>query len=274
MFKVYSSILIFLFAAVTIHAQDANFSATVTQQDSVFKAELIQAKKQLHQTLLQSRNAIEINQQSNYNAYNLGNPVNIYLSTTGLQFICNANKTASILFSELIDLKLKINTIENNIQSSGFTTEYKLAIRNNIISVNKDRLHILKTILQQLLQLQKLVHENYFGMIAFKQQALAYQTKKVTAVPSEEMRKCIIQAEAQTKLYNYEKAIQLNYQIIQLHATAYPSAYFNVAILLAETNKLHSAIYNMKKFLLLHPSKEDEATAKNKIVDWEIVLNN
>lgn len=272
MFKTNVCILIFLFTAVTIQAQDTSIVANTIQQDSILKAALLQAKKQLHQTLLQSKNAIEINQQTDYTVYNLRNPENIYLSANGLQFICSGNKTVSILFSELIDLKLKINTIESNIQSSGYTTEYKLAIKNSIISVNKDRLYILKSILQQFLQVQKLVHESYFDMVAFKQKALVYQTKN--SVVSEEIRKYIIQAEAQAKLYNYEKAIQLNYQIIQLNATAYPSAYFNVAILLAETNRLHSAIYNMKKFLLLQPSKEDESLAKNKIADWEIVLNN
>jgi tetratricopeptide (TPR) repeat protein len=188
--------------------------------------------------------------------------------------MCNSSQTATIFFNGITDLKFKINTIENSIQSGGLVTEHKLSIGNTTLSVKQNNYNILKAIQQQFIQLQNLLNIDHFGMIAFKQKAIELNGMPNKTATIEEIRKCIVQAEVQAKLYNYEKAIELNYQIIATHSTAYPSAYFNVAILLAETNKLHSAIFNMQKFLLLNPNTKDEEFGKAKIAEWQIILNN
>jgi len=265
---------LFLLKIDQVNAQDSVAARNFFQQDSLLKNELLQAKKLLYHTLQQNALVIEINQQVSYVFYNYGYLQNVYLSANGLQFMCNSSQTATIFFNGITDLKFKINTIENSIQSGGLVTEHKLSIGNTTLSVKQNNYNILKAIQQQFIQLQNLLNIDHFGMIAFKQKAIELNGMPNKTATIEEIRKYIVQAEVQAKLYNYEKAIELNYQIIATHSTAYPSAYFNVAILLAETNKLHSAIFNMQKFLLLNPNTKDEEFGKAKIAEWQIILNN
>ncbi len=257
-----------------ISAQEHVDKINFTQKDSILKIDLQLAKKQLYQLLLQNLSTIEINQQNYSNTFNLGSPINVYLSNNGLMFACLNNNSAEIKFSEIIDYPFKIYVIENNIQNSGITTEYKLKIGSIILSVKNNQLFILKKITNQFKQLQKYYNDFYFKINEFEQQVFFENSKQYNTAITEDVRKCIIQAEAFTKLYNYQKAIEINYELISIQPTAYPNVYLNFAILLAETNKLNSAIYNMKKFLLLTPTKEDEQFAKTKISEWEIILNN
>lgn len=265
---------LFLLKIDQVNAQDSVAARNFFQQDSLLKNELLQAKKLLYHTLQQNALVIKINQQVSYAFYNYGYLQNVYLSANGLQFMCNSSQTATIFFNGITDLKFKINTIENSIQSGGLVTEHKLSIGNTTLSVKQNNYNILKAIQQQFIQLQNLLNIDHFGMIAFKQKAIEFKGMSNKTATIEEIRKYIVQAEVQAKLYNYEKAIELNFQIIATHSTAYPSAYFNVAILLAETNKLHSAIFNMQKFLLLNPNTKDEEFGKAKIAEWQIILNN
>jgi len=62
--------------------------------------------------------------------------------------------------------------------------------------------------------------------------------------------------------------------VIDLGQTAYPAAYYNLALLLAQTQRFSKAIYNMKKYLMLVPEAEDARAAQDKIYEWEYNLNN
>jgi hypothetical protein len=276
--KIYYTINLLAFILILqsyIQAQDSISSFNLVQQDSILNNELQLAKKQLYQSLLQNITGIEINQQKQDATYNFGRPMNVYLSVNGLIFVCAQNRNAEILFADLIDQKFKIYSIENNIQSGTLTTtEHKLIIGSTIISVKNDRFFVLKNIAKQFISLQKLHNDVYFKMNEFKQMAILTNAMYTKPAIIEEQRKYIIQAEAFAKLYDYQKAIITNYKLINVHPTAYPNVYLNIAILLAETNKLNSAIYNMKKFMLLNPSNADAQFAKSKITDWEIILNN
>ena len=268
------SLFILLSNYSVVNAQDSPDSFNVIQKDSILKDELQKSKKQLYQLLLQQQQGIEINLQTDNLSYNLGTPMSVYLSTTGLMFMCPQNRTAEILFADITDYKFKVYSINNNIQSGISITEYKLKIGSTIISVRSERQYILKTLANLFINIQKLSNELNFKMNAFRQVAALHNALANKPYISDEQRKYIVQAEAYTKLYNYQKAIELNKKIIAIHPTAYPNAYLNIAILFAETNRLYSAIYNMKKFLLLNPTTEDEQFGKSKISEWEIILNN
>ena len=60
--------------------------------------------------------------------------------------------------------------------------------------------------------------------------------------------------------------------MIDLGQTAYPAAYYNLALLLAQTQRFSKAIYNMKKYLMLEPEVEDARSAQDKIYLWEAQL--
>ena len=269
-----SVFILFLLCYNFSHAQESITSFNPIQKDSILKNELELSKNQLYQTLLQNLHVIEINQQTDNVSYNLGNPLNVYLSANSFMFVCPNNKTVEIHFADMTDCKFKIFVTANNIQSSGSVTECKLAIGSTNLSVRNELQYLLKIITKQFITLQKLLNDLSFNMNNFKQMAMITNAMANKPYISEELRKCIIQAEALTKLYNYQKAIDVNYKLIAIHPTAYPNVYLNIAILLAESNKLNSAVYNMKKFLLLNPTIEDQQFAKNKISEWEIILNN
>lgn len=257
-----------------LQAQDSSAQKTVSQKNAVWRNDLQKTKRELYYQLQLNAQWYEINEDMGNVAYNLGYPVSIELSDQSVRFTCNNNKTAEIRFYEMSDSKLKMYTTNSNIQNGLSITEYKLKIGSAIISVRNERQMMLKSIIDQLTKIQMLTNELSFNMAAFEQMAIAYKSSPVKPVASEEQRKNIIQADAYAKLYQYEKAISLLRKVIAIDATAYPSAYLNIAILFAETNKLYSAIYNMKKFLLLNPNSADEQFAKQRINEWEIMLHN
>ncbi len=244
------------------------------QKDSILKEELQQSKKQLLVLLLQNQQNIEINNQFGNQNYNYGKPVSITLSGTGLVFYCTANSVAEIIFNTITDYKFSIYTITNSIQSGMSVTECKLKIGTTILSVRESELKGLKAITKQFKHIQKLQNDLFFKMNAFEQMAAIHRSFLNKPYITEDIRKYIVQAESYAKLYNYEKAIELNYQLIATHPTAYPNVYYNIAILLAETNSIHSAIYNMKKYLLLETDTNALQSGKSKIDVWEIMLNN
>lgn len=261
-----------LYFLTNIYAQESVLTSNYLQKDSLLNSNLQQSKKHLYQLLLQNLPLLEINQQNNLNTFTLGKALNVYLNKNGLMFSCINNQSVEIYFSEIIDYKFKIYSIENNIQSSNFSNEYKLKIGQTILSVKNNNLQILKTLTNQFIQVQQLFNTAYFKMNEFDFAAQAHLNKPTEI--TEEIRKYIVQADAFTKLLNYQKAIELNYKIIGINSTASADSYFNLAILLAETNRLHSAVYNMKKFLILNTNEIDAQYAKTKINDWQIILNN
>ncbi len=267
-------LLILLTCSFKLQAQDSVANFNPVYKDSLLKEELQLAKKQLYQMLLQQQLTIEINAESGGYNLNYGHPINVYLATSGLMFVCAENQSAEIHFADMTDYKFKIYSINNNIQSGINITEHKLKVGSTILSIRSESQHILKAITNHFINIQKLSNELYFKMNTFRQMAMITNALSNKPYISEELRQYIVQAETCTKLYQDEKAIEINYKLIATHPTAYPNVYLNIAILLAETNRLQSAIFNMKKFLLLNPTTEDEQFAKTKIAEWEIILNN
>lgn len=90
---------------------------------------------------------------------------------------------------------------------------------------------------------------------------------------SEEQRKLIVQANYFNDKKDYKKALELYKQAIQFNESAYPQAYFNLALIAAEMRDYSYAILNMKKYLLLMPEAEDTRKAQDKIYEWEAELN-
>lgn len=256
-------------------AQDSSKISDAGKQDSVVRTELMQIKKNLLHLLADNTALLEIHQQNrNGNVYNLGRPVNVFMSASGLQFTCGNNSSATILFNEITDYRFKIYSTESNIMSAVVVKSHSMPAGNIIICAGDNQLPLLRSIRKEFLRLQQLQNELDFKMTALKQKLMGADSLKTQNAVNEEIRKYIIQAETSASLNDYQKAIAINYQIIALNPLAYPNAYFNAAILLAEAGKLNSAICNMKKFLMFHPNEKDAQEAKMKITEWEIIQNN
>jgi tetratricopeptide (TPR) repeat protein len=113
----------------------------------------------------------------------------------------------------------------------------------------------------------------YDSLIAvFKPIASEYCALKVKPSVSEEQRKYIVQANMLNEQKMYEKAIELYTKAIELDQTAYPAAYSNLAFLSAQLHKFDTAIYCMKKYLLLEPEASEARSAQDKIYEWEILM--
>lgn len=102
-----------------------------------------------------------------------------------------------------------------------------------------------------------------FDAVAAKYRALK-EKPKVT----EEERKYIVQANAQTQLKNYKQAIEIYEKAIKVNPTN-PMVYNNQALLLAMVGRYEAAINRMKKYLKLVPDASDARAAQDKIYEWE-----
>jgi hypothetical protein len=273
--RIYCFIGIWLyFININIVLGNDSLQQVANYKDSMLRIEFKQANYKLYQTFIQQQSAIQIHVDIGYTALNLGTPLQIELTDTAFRFICAENKNAEIHFASLTNHKLKIYNATNSIQSGGSLEVSRLKIGNIMISMSSDRQYSLNAIKNQFVKIQQLTNDIQFQINQFDVWIADYHNSTEKPVTTELQRRLIIQADAATKLYQYEKSIVLNNAIIQLHPTSYPSVYMNIAVLQAETNRLHAAIYNMKKYLLFKPNTTEETFAKTKINEWEIILNN
>jgi len=106
----------------------------------------------------------------------------------------------------------------------------------------------------------------------FKPIASQYRTQTPKPTVTEEQRKYIVQANLFVQQKEYNKAIDMYRKVIDIHATSYPAAYYNRALLFAEMRKFDIAIYEVKKYLLLVPDASNARAAQDKIYEWEAAM--
>lgn len=107
----------------------------------------------------------------------------------------------------------------------------------------------------------------------FKLLAEKYRAMKVKPTMPEEQRKYVVQANYYNGKKNYQEAIKLYKKAIDIDSTAYPGAYYNLALLFAQENSYEAAIFYMKEYLLLEPDAKDARAAQDKIYVWEAKVN-
>lgn len=106
----------------------------------------------------------------------------------------------------------------------------------------------------------------------FEQRASEYRSLTVKPAISEEQRRLIVQANLLTQQKNYRDAIARYEEVIKLDPTAYPAAYYNLALLWAQEEQFAQSIKFMKHYLLLVPDAKDARSAQDKIYEWEGLL--
>jgi len=121
-------------------------------------------------------------------------------------------------------------------------------------------------------ELKNLAETQEKELALFEPIAAEYRSLEVKPQMSEEQRKWIVQANAQSQLKQYLNAIDLYEKAIALDPVSYPAAYFNVALLWAQENAPRSAIHYMKHYLLLVPDAPDARNAQDKIYEWELMM--
>ena len=106
----------------------------------------------------------------------------------------------------------------------------------------------------------------------FESLAKKFREQSAKPVVSEEQRKYIVQANLLTKQKDYRLAIEFFHKALAVDQVAYPDAYFNLAMLYAQTGYYRSAIDQMKKYLSLVPDAKDARSARDKIYEWELQM--
>jgi tetratricopeptide (TPR) repeat protein len=126
-----------------------------------------------------------------------------------------------------------------------------------------------------LLTIQKKLNAQSYGsrLEAFKQIAKTYYALKTKPSISEEERKFIVQANFHNQQKDYKKAIELYKKVIETDQTAYPAAYYNLALLFAQLSNFDTAIFYMQEYLILEPEAQDSRAAQDKIYEWETEIN-
>jgi len=105
--------------------------------------------------------------------------------------------------------------------------------------------------------------------IQFSLSATKYRELSEKPAVCEKQRKYIVQANSFAKDKLYSQAIEAYQKALEINHVAYPAAYYNLALLLAEQKDFKQAVKNMKRYLLLVPDAPDARAAKDKIYEWE-----
>lgn len=119
---------------------------------------------------------------------------------------------------------------------------------------------------------QQYIEKQDQQLVLLESQAAQYRALPVKPRMSEQQRKYIVQANALNQRKDYSGAIQLYRGAIAIDPVAYPAAYFNLALLSAQQQRLSSAIVFMKQYLLLEPEAKDARAAQDKIYEWELMI--
>jgi tetratricopeptide (TPR) repeat protein len=117
----------------------------------------------------------------------------------------------------------------------------------------------------------RIINEKFENELSeFQKEANIYTAQSNKPSITEEQRKYIVQANALNNEKKYAEAIDFYKRAIEINPVAYPSAYYNMALLYAQTNDFRQAIFNIKKYLLLVPDAPDARAAQDKIYEWEL----
>ncbi|MFO7707296.1 MAG: tetratricopeptide repeat protein [Desulfobacterales bacterium] len=119
---------------------------------------------------------------------------------------------------------------------------------------------------------QHLVEERNAEFADFEAKAATWRRSGAKPSLTEEQRRYIVQANALSQKKEYPGAIDLYLKAIAIDPVSYPAAYFNLALLSAQTQQYRKAIGFMKRYLALEPDAKDARSAQDKIYEWELNL--
>ncbi len=117
--------------------------------------------------------------------------------------------------------------------------------------------------------LDNLAEKQKNELALFEPIAARYRELNIKPTISEEQRKYIVQANSMTEQKLYRQAQAKYLKAIEIDPTSYPAAYSNMALLAAQENHFHTAIFRMKQYLMLVPDAKDARSAQDKIYEWE-----
>ena len=190
-----------------------------------------------------------------------GTQKNILILEDRIEYNYNDEKTITYI-SDLIDCNFQLYSFSNKSLGLGFD--------GNFIAYSNEK-KVVSKLYEDFIFIQKELRENPYHTELALFEPIASQYRELTVKPpiSEAQRKYIVQANMFNQEKSYSKAIELYIKVIETDPATYPAAYSNLALLSAQIGKYHTAIYQMKKYLLLAPESDDARSAQDKIYEWE-----
>ena len=180
-------------------------------------------------------------------------------------------ESKAIYFSDMIDYSIESTTTKKEILKDGksiFIVEEYVYLGNLRFDCHYD--YIARDLMNNLFILQQqLIEKRNSQLAVFEPIAAKYREMNVKPPVQEAQRKFIVQANSFNQKKEYFKALEIYKKAIDLDQTAYPAAYSNLALISAQIHNFDSAIYYMKKYLLLEPEAVDARSGQDKIYEWE-----
>jgi tetratricopeptide (TPR) repeat protein len=202
--------------------------------------------------------------------YYTNSPKNVMVFDDRVEIIFK-NHTGSLRFSDLLNYNIEV-FYEEYAPGMLARNYYQLVVGKFIFYSFSSGVDSFKELADYLRFFQNRQFDLQFAL--FEPIAAQYRALKVKPMVSEGQREFIVQANSFNQQKNYLKAIDLYNKAIDLDQTAYPAAYSNLALLSAQTGKFNTAIYYMKKYLLLEPEAADARSAQDKIYEWKAQITN
>lgn len=198
-------------------------------------------------------------------------PEEVYVLNDRVVLLFKAPKKPVIIY--FCDLqKYKLEAIMYQKQDKSWGCDLRLG--DLILSIYKDKVYEWE-LLDYLYYFQQLNLKPLNEQLTlFEPIAVQYRTLKTKPSVTEEQRKYIVQANVMNQQKMYLKAIELYDKVLEVNQTAYPSAYSNLALLTAQVFDYPTAIFYMKKYLMLEPEASDARSCQDKIYEWEILMQN
>lgn len=191
-------------------------------------------------------------------AHRLPEDIELVVSKDSVSFKYSKNKKFVFLCATKLEIKILRYTNILGIDLPGLSLCWQVKDLESAEKFADDLVYF-----QNMERFTKLIDVKDFEVIAAKYRAL-----KVKPPVSEEERKYIVQANAQTQMKNYKQAVELYEKAVEVDPTN-PMVYNNGALLLAIIGQYDGAINSMKKYLMLVPDASDARAAQDKIYEWE-----
>ena len=260
--RILLSLIAFVLFTNTINAQPKE-NQTSSLNNALLQSDIEGVNKKIAEfaTLIKKNVTVWIRKKEVENSYDLtGTGKDLKVQDDKITYN-NKGEHITLFFSNFMDYQ--IDNWKDDQQNEGPHID-KIVIYSKEPGIGKK-------LYDDLIYIQNKLYEKQFvqPLKLFETVAAQYRALKVKPTISEEQRKYIVQANLFNQQKDYYKAIDLYNKVIEVDQTAYPSAYLNLALLSAQIKKYPTAIYNMKKYLLLDPEPTEARSAQDKIYEWE-----
>lgn len=170
-------------------------------------------------------------------------------------------------------IDMSLLTLEQDLTVDDWGPAWKITLPDFMISGSLPELKKVADDLYYIQQkLKNLEGKQNKELALFEPIATEYRSLKIKPQISEELRKWIVQANAEFQQKQYLHAIDLYEKAIELDPVSYPAAYFNLALLCEQQHWYSSAITRMKQYLMLVPDAQDARSAQDKIYEWQFMV--